>query len=111
MGALVTLLQRSTAVPEANKRLLQIPIGRIRTLHKGFQMLTESYALNKKEFEQIFTYDEAVFVIWDTDNNGRSHRYVLIYIGLVDVIEFFCTLAIFSNSRVEDKIRCKQSLL
>lgn len=33
-------------------------------------MLSESFALNQKEFEQIFTYDEAVFVLWDTDNNG-----------------------------------------
>lgn len=57
-------------------------------------MLSESFALNQKEFEQIFTYDEAVFVLWDTDNNG-----------LVDVIEFICGLTIFSNSRVEDKIR------
>jgi hypothetical protein len=50
---------------------IKVPIGRIRTLHKGFQMLSESFALNKKEFEQIFTYDEAVFVMWDSDNNGK----------------------------------------
>jgi hypothetical protein len=73
-------------------------------------MLSESFALNKKEFEQIFTYDEAVFVLWDTDNNGKPRllKFELILIGLVDVIEFFCAMAIFSNSRVEDKIRCKQ---
>ena len=41
-------------------------------MHKGFQMLSESFAVNKKEFEQIFTYDEAVFVMWDSDNNGKS---------------------------------------
>ena len=29
-------------------------------------------------------------------------------LGLVDVVEFFCALAIFSSSRVEDKIRCNR---
>ena len=50
-AALLTLFQSQTPLPEPNKRMIQIPIGRIRTLHKGFQMLSESFALNKKEFE------------------------------------------------------------
>ena len=32
-------------------------------------------------------------------------------LGLIDIIEFFAALAIFSNSRVEDKIRCKVILI
>lgn len=35
-------------------------------------MLCDSFGVNKKEFEQIFTYDESVFVLWDTDNNGKE---------------------------------------
>jgi hypothetical protein len=84
-----------------------VPIGRIRTLHKGFQMLSDSFALNANEFEQIFTYNETVFLIWDTDNNGNHD--LSISAGLIDAIEFFCALAIFSTARVEDKIRCKPS--
>jgi len=53
-------------------------MGRIRTLHKGFQMLSESFALNAKEFEQIFTYNETVFLLWDTDNNGKLTQVVSI---------------------------------
>ena len=68
-------------------------------------MLSESFALNQKEFEQIFTYDEAVFVLWDTDNNGIAFEFFNLHLGLIDVIEFFCGLTIFSSSRVEDKIR------
>lgn len=86
-------------------------MGRIRTLHKGFQMLSESFALNAKEFEQIFTYNETVFLLWDTDNNGKTPLSVSIALGLVDAIEFFCGLAIFSTARVEDKIRCNSYLL
>lgn len=37
---------------------------------------------------------EAVFSVWDTDCNG-----------LIDVIEFFTGMIIFSQSRVEDKLR------
>ena len=74
-------------------------------------MLSESFALNKKEFEQIFTYDEAVFVMWDSDNNGKIRLLFEFWLGLIDIIEFFCALAIFSNSRVEDKIRCMNSFL
>ena len=38
--------------------------------------------------------NEAVFSVWDTDSNG-----------LIDCIEFFTGMIIFSNSRIEDKLR------
>lgn len=47
------------------------------------------------EFEQIFGSNESAFVIWDTDNNG-----------LIDSLELFSGLALFSDSKNEDKIRC-----
>ena len=76
-------------------------------------MLCDSYAISQKEFEQIFALDESVFALWDTDNNGKSTIIKLSYLllGLIDSIEFFCALVIFSSSRVEDKIRCIQYLL
>ncbi len=37
---------------------------------------------------------EAVFSVWDTDSNG-----------LIDMIEFFTGMAIFSSSKTEDKLR------
>ena len=37
---------------------------------------------------------EAVFSVWDTDSNG-----------LIDCIEFFTGMIVFSNARVEDKLR------
>ncbi len=47
------------------------------------------------EFEQIFGSNESAFVIWDTDNNG-----------LIDSLELFSGLALFSDSKNEDKVRC-----
>ncbi len=53
--------------------------------------------------------DEAVFALWDSDSNGNTFLAFIVYIwiGLIDAIEFFCALVIYSNSRIEDKIRCK----
>ena len=34
-------------------------------------MLCESFAINQKEFEQIFALDESVFALWDSDSNGN----------------------------------------
>ena len=45
------------------------------------------------EFHHIFG-DPDSFVIWDTDKNG-----------LIDALELFAGLVIFSNSKFEDKIR------
>ena len=69
-------------------------ISKIRELHMGFRMLCESFAVSLKEFQQIFSMSEAVFSVWDTDSNG-----------LIDCIEFFTGLIMFSDSRMEDKIR------
>ena len=38
--------------------------------------------------------NEAVFTMWDTDSNG-----------MIDCIEFFTVLILFSDGRVEDKVR------
>lgn len=46
------------------------------------------------EFEHIFGENESSFIIWDNDKNG-----------LVDVLEVFSGLVVFSNSKFEDKIR------
>ena len=69
-------------------------LSKVRELHMGFKMLCESFAVSLKEFQQVFSMSEAVFSVWDTDSNG-----------LIDCVEFFTGLIIFSDSRMEDKIR------
>ena len=49
-----------------------------------------------KELDQIFSFNnsEPLFLNFDGDANG-----------IIDSFEFFSVLAIFSNSRIEDRIR------
>ena len=51
--------------------------------------------MDLNEFEQIFGANESAFVIWDTDNNG-----------LIDALELFSGIALFSEAKYEDIIRC-----
>ena len=46
------------------------------------------------EFEHIFGENDSSFIIWDNDKNG-----------LVDVLEVFSGLVVFSSSNLEDKVR------
>jgi hypothetical protein len=51
--------------------------------------------MDLSEFEHIFGASESAFVIWDTDNNG-----------LIDSLELFSGIILFSDTKFEDKIRC-----
>ena len=46
------------------------------------------------EFEQIFGANESSFVVWDVDKNG-----------LIDSLELFSGLILFSDSKFDDKVR------
>ena len=59
-------------------------------------MLCENFALSLKEFEQLFAFPDSEMLFQNLDHNGN---------GLIDGIEFFCILAIFSDSRIEDRMR------
>ena len=83
-----------TVVITANIAMIKEPISRIKDLHAGFRMLCESFAVSYKEFLQIFSMNEAVFAVWDTDSNG-----------LIDLCEFFTGMIVFANARIEDKLR------
>ena len=50
--------------------------------------------MDLSEFEHIFGSSESAFVIWDTDNNG-----------LIDSLELFSGITLFSDTKIEDKIR------
>ena len=98
MGNFIMTMQENTSpdtvVIASNSSVVKEQISRVRELHMGFRMLCESFAVSLKEFQQIFSMSEAVFSVWDTDSNG-----------LIDCIEFFTGMIVFSNARNEDKIR------
>lgn len=69
-------------------------LAKIRELHGGFRSVCDNFAINLTEFESIFQSNKATFGIFDTDNNG-----------LIDALEIFSGIIIFSDSKAEEKIR------
>ena len=71
-------------------------MAKLRDYHGSFKIICDNFSIDLTEFEQIFASNETSFVIWDTDNNG-----------LIDSLELFAGLIIFSDSKFEDKFRCR----
>ena len=51
--------------------LINLSLAKIRELHGGFKSMCDNFAINLTEFETIFTSNDKMFAIWDTDNNGK----------------------------------------
>ena len=58
-------------------------------------MLCEEFAISYQEFEQIFAFDDCDRLFNALDQNSN---------GLIDSIEIFTILCIFSDCREEDKM-------
>ena len=88
--------------------MVNLSLSKIRELHGGFKSICDNFAINLTEFENIFASNEATFAIWDTDNNGIFPQFkIILFLGLIDALELFAGIIIFSDSKAEDKIRCK----
>lgn len=71
----------------------------IRHRYNSYKVLCDGFAMSLLEFKEIFKLGDALFLVLDTDNNG-----------LVDMLEIFSSLALLSESRVEDKLRCRNGM-
>lgn len=71
-------------------------LSKLRDYHATFKSVCDNFSIDLTEFEQIFGIGESAFVIWDTDNNG-----------LIDSLELFSGISIFSKAKLDDKVRCK----
>ena len=56
--------------------------------------MCDAFSIDLTEFDQIFGTNEEIFQIYDTDQNG-----------LIDSLELFTGLALFSDAKLEEKIR------
>lgn len=74
--------------------LIGLSIAKLREIHGSFKSICDNFVMNLTQFEQIFNSDSATFTIFDTDNNG-----------LIDALEIFTGLIVFSASKAEDKMR------
>lgn len=72
-----------------------VKLAKLRDYHASFKSVCENFSIDLTEFEHIFSVGESAFVIWDTDNNG-----------LVDSLELFSGISIFSSAKFDDKVRC-----
>jgi Ca2+-binding EF-hand superfamily protein len=69
-------------------------LAKLREFHGSFKSVCDDFSIDLTEFDQIFEQGKDSFDIWDEDNNG-----------LIDALELFCGLILFSDSKFEDKIR------
>lgn len=69
-------------------------MAKLREFHGSFKSVCDDFSIDLTEFDQIFEQGKDSFDIWDEDNNG-----------LIDALELFCGLILFSDSKFEDKIR------
>ena len=75
-----------------NKSLINHSLSKLREYHGSFKSICDTFAIDKTEYSQIFCNQEKAeesFNIWDTDHNG-----------LIDALEVFLILFIYSYSRV-----------
>lgn len=70
-------------------------LAKLREYHGSFKSICDTFSIDKGEFSSIFGNKTEGFEIWDEDNNG-----------LIDALELFSGLILFSESKFEDKIRC-----
>jgi hypothetical protein len=73
---------------------LVVSLAKLREFFGSFKSVCDNFFIDLTEFEQIFGASESSFVVWDVDKNG-----------LIDALELFSGLILFSDSKFEDKIR------
>ncbi len=89
----MTTLKNHTKNPD-DFPLLNKTLTDLKENFGSFKAICENFFMDLIEFEHIFGVSESSFVIWDTDKNG-----------LIDALELFAGLVVFSDSKFEDKIR------
>jgi len=93
MGAILSQLKQY-AKQRRLTPLLGISLSKLREYHGSFKSICDDFTLDLSDFEEIFGVDKESFAIWDTDGTE-----------LIDALELFSGLVIFSDSKFEDKIR------
>ena len=69
-------------------------MAKLREYHGAFKSICDTFSIDLSEFQNIFNGPETEFKIWDTDNNR-----------LIDALELFTGLVIFSEAKFIEKIR------
>ncbi|EGR31153.1 hypothetical protein IMG5_116830 [Ichthyophthirius multifiliis] len=93
MGNFITQLEQQECQPLPNP-LLNSSLSKLREYHGSFKSVCDTFSIDLTEYEQIFGSNETSFKIWDTDKNG-----------LIDALELFSGLILFSDASFNEKVR------
>ena len=93
MGGIIGFL-KNNCTKDPSGSLFYKSISYIRNGFSAYKSLCENFYLTQTEFNCIFGDKDNLFVVWDKEKSG-----------LIDSFELFAGLAMFSNSKVDDKIR------
>ena len=88
--------RNSSLLLNGSSEINSVKLAKLRDYHASFKSVCDNFSIDLTEFEHIFGVGESAFVIWDTDNNG-----------LVDSLELFSGISVFSDAKFDDRVRCK----
>ena len=74
--------------------IFNLSLTKLREYHGTFKSVCENFSMDYTEFKEIFNESEDTFKLWDNNDNG-----------LIDSLELFSGLILFSNSQFQEKIR------
>ncbi|EGR29518.1 PH domain protein [Ichthyophthirius multifiliis] len=97
MGNFIQQLKSSIPSQPLKNPLTNTALSKLREYHGSFKSVCDTFAIEQSEFDQILGQpdkSDKLFSIWDTDKNG-----------LIDALELFSGLIIFSDGKFEDKLR------
>ncbi|KRX11109.1 WD40-repeat-containing domain [Pseudocohnilembus persalinus] len=101
MGNFITILkQNSKQLPSKQTQNKKgYSLNKLREYHGTFKSICDTFAIDTKDFENIFGSNETnseilKFDLWDTDKNK-----------LIDALELFAGLIMFSNDNFSEKVR------
>ncbi|KAL4455920.1 hypothetical protein ABPG73_008674 [Tetrahymena malaccensis] len=84
-------------VKTKNSILMGQALSKLREYHGSFKSVCDTFAIEQNEFDQILGQpdkSQELFQLWDRDKNG-----------LIDALELFSGLILFSEAKFEDKLR------
>lgn len=70
-------------------------MAKLSEYHGSFKSVCDNFSIDEKEFFDIFNSGKDDFKLWDTEGNG-----------LIDALEVFSGLIMFTTAKFDDKVRC-----
>lgn len=75
-------------------RLLELSLEQLKAFYAEFKSACDHFWIDYDQFQEIFSEAKPIFDLWDSSESG-----------LVDALEVFAGLAVYAETKFEDKIR------